>query len=713
MTLEALVDYNTDDYYQVSLRSGKEGLIEPYYYPVGGKNVLITSVTVPVMKNRQVIGVAGIDIDLTDIQNMVEAIKPYGEGVAGIFSSTGLIVAHPDPSRLGKQMRDTESDMVGEFLPTFAAAVTAGRELASTFFSPALNAQFKLEVVPTTVGGSTTPWAAAILVPESIVMAPVYRMVMVLIILGVAVLAILTVIIFFISRSITSPMKSMEDVFTVIGGGDFTPTLMARSKDEIGNISRSFNNTLGNIRGAIGIIKSKVNALTNTSYELSVNMDKTSKAVDNISTNFENIKGLEDTQKKEADEVDKALETIQNNINVLKKAVEDQTASVNTSSSAIEQMTANIHSVSQTLVENSKNVENLTEASELGRTAVQAVAQEIQEIAKDSEGLLEINSVMNKIASQTNLLSMNAAIEAAHAGEVGKGFAVVADEIRKLAESSSQQSKTTSAMLKKIKASIDSITKSSDEVLTRFGAIDTGVKTVSEHEMNIRHAMEEQEAGGKQILDAIGRLKEITVSVKKGSEDMSSSGGDLAKETNEFIKISNEALKGFNEIVNVALKEITVALSHVSEMNTENNKNFEDLKGETTKFKTTTGREKKKILAVDDDVVQLKVISSFLEEDYDIVGAKSCEAALKLLYQGLDPVFVLLDIVMPGADGWVTYTRIKGISDLHNVPIAFLTGSNDPADIKRAKDMGAVDYIKKPVSKDELLGKVKKALKAA
>jgi CheY-like chemotaxis protein len=268
-------------------------------------------------------------------------------------------------------------------------------------------------------------------------------------------------------------------------------------------------------------------------------------------------------------------------------------------------------------------------------------------------------------------------------------------------------------MLKKIKASIDSITKSSDEVLARFGAIDQGVKTVSEHELNIRHAMEEQEAGGKQILDAIGRLKEVTVSVQKGSDDMSNSGGNLAKETGEFIKISNEALKGFNEIVNGALKEITVALSHVSEMNTENNKNFEDLKGETTKFKTTTGREKKKILAVDDDVVQLKVISSFLEEDYDVIGAKSCEAALKLLYQGLDPIFILLDIVMPGADGWVTYERIKGISDLHNVPIAFLTGSSDPADIKRAKDMGAVDYIKKPVSQDELLGKVKKAVKAA
>jgi len=146
-------------------------------------------------------------------------------------------------------------------------------------------------------------------------------------------------------------------------------------------------------------------------------------------------------------------------------------------------------------------------------------------------------------------------------------------------------------------------------------------------------------------------------------------------------------------------------------MSKENDKNFESLKIETEKFKTSTGQERKKILAIDDDEIQLEMIRAFLEENYDVVTVKSCEDALKYLYQGLDPVYILLDLMMPETDGWVTYERIKGISDLHNVPIAFLTVSSDPAHMRRAKEMGAVDYIKKPTTKDELLARIGKVLR--
>ena len=492
---------------------------------------------------------------------------------------------------------------------------------------------------------------------------------------------------------------------------DLTKRITLCSVDEVATITGMINSFCDHLgKGILGIIKNKVHALTNTEYELSINMEKTSQAVDHITNNFGNMKGLQKRQEEEAGKAFKAVEDIKTSIEQLTKLIEEQTENVNSSSSAIEEMTANIGSVTNTLIENSKNVEALIEASENGKTGLNTVAEKIMEIAKDSEGLLEINSLMNNIASQTNLLSMNAAIEAAHAGEAGKGFAVVADEIRKLAESSGAQSKTTATMLKSIKGLIDGITKSSNEVLARFEVIDSGVKTVSEHELSIRRAMEEQKTGGQQILDSIGRLKDITSSVEKSSDYMEKTGGELINKTNEFINISNQVVTGMNEIVDGAIKEIQASVKHVNEMSEVNDKNFTELKQETEKF-TISSNIMKTILIVDDDTIHLEITQKMLEGKYDVVTARSGKNALSLFYRGLAPDLILLDLVMPDMDGWGTYERIKAISNLHSVPIAFFTGSNDPKHRNKAKEMGVVDYINKPAERGDLLDRIEKIIK--
>jgi methyl-accepting chemotaxis protein len=179
---------------------------------------------------------------------------------------------------------------------------------------------------------------------------------------------------------------------------------------------------------------------------------------------------------------------------------------------------------------------------------------------------------------------MNAAIEAAHAGEAGKGFAVVADEIRKLAESSGEQSKTISTVLKKIKDSIDKITKSTGSVLDKFAAIDGGVKTVSEQEENIRNAMEEQSAGSRQILEAIGRLNEATHLVKGSSAEMLEGSRQVIAESRNLELATQEITSGMNEMATGA-DQINVAVTRINAISGENKENIDVLVREVSKFK--------------------------------------------------------------------------------------------------------------------------------
>ncbi len=399
-------------------------------------------------------------------------------------------------------------------------------------------------------------------------------------------LAIAALNFFMLISQISSPIKQTVTVLRDIseGDGDISKRISVWSQDEIGEMARYLNLTLTKLGDIVRTIREQAGTLSDIERELSETTGETAGAVSRISEQILGVREHVALQNESVAAANSATVMITERIRDLDRNIDEQAAGVEESSSAIQQMLANVASVTATLANNAENVNELARASEEGRVSLEDVSNSIREIARESEGLLEISAVIEQIASQTNLLSMNAAIEAAHAGDAGRGFAVVADEIRKLAETSASQSKTISVSLGRIKESMKAISKSTDVVLSQFGSINERIKTVSDRELGIKNAMDEQDVGSKEILESVGHLNDITTKVKDGSSEMLRGGKDILKESQTLGEISGKVTESMVSMA-ASVEQIAETMRRVGEIAGRNNQSVGSLKAGIRRFK--------------------------------------------------------------------------------------------------------------------------------
>jgi methyl-accepting chemotaxis protein len=372
-----------------------------------------------------------------------------------------------------------------------------------------------------------------------------------IVIIGGTLLLILAIIIPFCARivnSITVPLRATVKAAEELAAGKLSVSLEVQGNDETAALQNAFLFMAKNLKTSSDSLKQNLSRITENSELLNETVFKSATELANITEYVNTIQTKADSQMDVAQQTSTSTEDIIQNIDSLNKAVQDQSNFITRSSAAIEQMVGNINAIRSVVVETAKITSVLSNSSEAGRKTLTKLVEELKEIHERAEALQDTNTTINNIASQTNILAMNAAIEAAHAGELGKGFAVVAGEIRKLAESSAQESASISSEIKSMKTVIEMIGKVSDETVSTMDNIFNGIGNMDASFDTVNQAVEKQSAGGAQILSDLKNIQESTGQVQTGTNRIHDKSCAIYEEVDKLKTISREITENVREV---------------------------------------------------------------------------------------------------------------------------------------------------------------------
>ena len=557
-------------WYKQAVEADGDIVITPVYIATDGTPVVALAKTVK-DNSGALLGCVGVDINLADLTSFISDSRIGRTGYCMLVQNDGMILADPKhPQYNFKIMSETDIPAFAEIEKTDQSSIVVSSN----------GEKWKAFIFPL----SELDWKLVVLIKQSEILSVFSALLKNMIFIGLLMFVIYFTLAAFVVRVLKKYLNRLGIVLGKVAQGDLTDRIQVKWRNEIGQILTSLNTAIDHSHSMLSVLHDEVDKMKAVGSDLSSNMEETAAAIRQIGGNVMNVKEKAITQSASVTETVATVEQINGKLNRLVQGIETQTENISESTAVITHMAENTVRISKTLEESNALIKMVYGQTKLGKDGARTANEVVTQIAERSEALLEASQVIQNIASQTNLLAMNAAIEAAHAGEAGKGFAVVADEIRKLAEESNTQGKQIGVVIKESTEIIGRLTEAGSQAEKTFIDVYESVSKISEKEDLIVQVMYEQETNGKQVLEAIKKINEVTAEVSSGSAEMLEGGNQIAVEMRKLADITRETTDSMNEIASGA-EQITNAVEEVNEITQKNKASIENLTAEVGKFK--------------------------------------------------------------------------------------------------------------------------------